>query len=189
MSVADDWSCYFHLNIGERLTLGWTSLFLELPRDTQPPRIAQTEAAVSHRQPWGDPFRVIYYPSSLECSPPASALSGRLITHIQWGLPSQGASQSGSLCPQTNLWWGWADSPTSTNIPPVSPQGRPESRWHPPKRMAPHYSHIIVSVSACLHYTCSAPLLPFLCLSTQSRIDLVYPVCYTERLKEKRDLM
>lgn len=73
-------------------------LFLKPPRDTQTPKkIAHTYLAVSHRQPRGDPLRVIYYPSSLEYSPRAPVLSGRLITQIQQSLPSQAASQSGLL--------------------------------------------------------------------------------------------
>lgn len=60
--------------------------------------------------------------------------------------------------------------------------------------MAPHYSHITIkfpSVSAILHYTCSAPLaLPVsVCLllsSAQKHIDLVSQVCYHERLKESK---
>lgn len=82
--------------------------------------IAQSQPPVSHHQPEVTP-QSYHYPWSLECSPPALLLSGRLITPTLQGLPSQAASQSGFLEPHTIPDWDPTANPGPITSSPPTP--------------------------------------------------------------------
>lgn len=128
---------------------------------------AQSQPPVSHHQPEVTPWSH-HYPWSLECSPSALLLSGRLITPTLQGLPSQAASQSGFLEEHTIPDWDQTDNPGPvTSLPPNPPNSSPGAGRDPTLfcLMASHYSSNVLRFPRTCVYI--GPLSPPVCANAE----------------------